>query len=117
MRPGVTKAWLLALLNAALFSVADASGPLRDSLLGDYATPAEVMRSNLAEAAVELDYDPAQARQLVQQAQTAYLSGLNAALRTAAPQAATQVRASLARSLTFLGKTRQDALEFMAKNK
>ncbi|ULH14987.1 FTR1 family protein [Deinococcus sp. KNUC1210] len=78
---------LLALLGVALLAVAHAA---------DYATPAEAMRSRLAEAATEVSFDPAQAVTLVQQARAEYLKALDTPLSSAAPAAAAQLRANFA---------------------
>ncbi|WP_407541188.1 FTR1 family protein [Deinococcus radiomollis] len=70
-----------------------------DYVAVDYATPAEAMRSQLAEAQVEVSYDPAQASQLVEQAQAGYMQSLDAPLSAEAPQAARAVRSGFAAAL------------------
>lgn len=65
----------------------------------DFATPAEAMRSQLAEAQVEVSYDPAQAARLVRQAQAGYLSSLDASLNAEAPGTALAIRSGFGAAL------------------
>ena len=80
----------VALLSLGLGTAAHAA---------DYATPAETMRAGLADAAIEVSYDPAQAVRLVQNAQTTYLQQLDAPLRAEAPRVADAIRADFAVAL------------------
>lgn len=74
------------------------------ALAADLATPAQSFRAALADAQIELSFDPQEAKRSLEQAERTYRQNLKPALELAAPSAARGVEADLSSARTALNK-------------